>query len=163
MPTSNGTNRARPIRLSVVTATAATLRRVKHPRTQRKAMPSTDWTLRYRNRFQSSESITVRSLPKRWSNSFSPASSRSYTPLSYMSRMKSVLATSPSHRREALALPRRPHPWSRHGTAPKAHMALRTFVINPGTLDIPVLPGKVLPQRVAEPVHHALLRIGPET
>lgn len=44
-----------------------------------------------------------------------------------------------------------------------AHMALRTFVINPGTLDIPVLPGKVLPQRVAEPVHHALLRIGPET
>lgn len=47
---------------------------------------------KYRNRFQSPESITVRPLPKRWSNSFSPASSRSYTPLSYMSRMKSVLA-----------------------------------------------------------------------
>lgn len=32
------------------------------------------------------------------------------------------------------------------------HMVPRTFVINPGTLDIPVLPGKILPQRVAESV-----------
>ena len=33
-----------------------------------------------------------------------------------------------------------------------AHMAPRTLVINSGTLAIPVLPGKVLPQRVAESV-----------
>ena len=33
-----------------------------------------------------------------------------------------------------------------------AHMAPRTLVINSGTLAIPVLPGKVLPQRIAEPV-----------
>ena len=32
------------------------------------------------------------------------------------------------------------------------HMAPRTFVINPGTLAIPVLAGKVLPQRVAKSV-----------
>ena len=32
------------------------------------------------------------------------------------------------------------------------HMVPRTFVINPGTLAIPVLPGKILPQRVAESV-----------
>lgn len=32
------------------------------------------------------------------------------------------------------------------------HMVPRTFVINPGALAIPVLPGKVLPQRVAESV-----------
>ena len=33
-----------------------------------------------------------------------------------------------------------------------AHMAPRTFAINPGTLAIPVLPSKILPQRVAESV-----------
>ena len=37
-------------RLSVATGTAATLRHVRHHRSKRKAMPSTDWIPRYQNR-----------------------------------------------------------------------------------------------------------------